>query len=141
MEDIVVSTNTDSVIAVSTTTNTISVVEIEPVLISTDNGSIVTVGTESTVVVESKKDSLVVTGLIGPPGISEEDVVYSKRVDFISDLELYKGEAAVGSLETAAVWRIRQIVLGNDGDVSEKWASGTANFDKVWADRATLTYI
>lgn len=80
-------------------------------------------------------------GPIGPPGVSEEDAVYSKRVDFISDDLLYKGEATVGSLETDPAWRVRLITISNvDGDVSETWASGTAEFNKIWADRATFTY-
>lgn len=72
---------------------------------------------------------------------NEEDIMYSKRVDFVSDNELYKAEAVVGASESAAVWRIRKMSLGVDGDVTETWASGDANFDKVWADRASLTYI
>ena len=74
------------------------------------------------------------------PASGEEDMVYSKRIDFVSDAELYRGEAAVGSTETAASWRIRKIVLAGDGDVTETWASGTANFDKQWSLRATYTY-
>lgn len=74
------------------------------------------------------------------PAIGEEDMVYSKRIDFVSDAELYRGEAAVGSTEAAALWRIRKIVLAADGDVTETWASGTANFDKQWSLRATYTY-
>lgn len=143
MEDIVVSTNTDSVIAVSATTNTVSIVETEPVLISTDSGSIVTIGTEATVLVESTSNNLLVTGLLGPQGVagvSEDDMLYSKRVDFVSDYVLYKGEAAIGSLDILPVWRIRRITIGLDGDVTEVWASGNANFDKVWSDRTSLTY-
>jgi hypothetical protein len=71
---------------------------------------------------------------------SEEESVYSKRIDFISETVLYKGEAAVGALEGAGVWRIRKITIANDNDVTETWAGGTANFDKAWADRATLIY-
>lgn len=72
--------------------------------------------------------------------VSEEDQVYSKRVDFVSDTVLYKGEAATGSSEASAVWRIRRITLGADGDATEVWASGNANFDKVWANRVALSY-
>lgn len=71
---------------------------------------------------------------------SEEDAMYSKRIDFISDLVLYKGDAPVGSSEAALVWRIRRITIAGDNDVTEVWASGTANFDKAWTDRAILTY-
>lgn len=74
------------------------------------------------------------------PIIGEEDMVYSKRIDFITEDILYKGEAAVGSLENALVWRIRKIVSSADGDITETWAGGTSNFDKSWALRATYTY-
>lgn len=81
------------------------------------------------------------SGPPGPPGILEDDIMYSKRVDFISDEILYRGEAPVGSLETASVWRIRIVTIASsDGDVSETWASGTAEFDKIWSDRATYVY-
>lgn len=71
---------------------------------------------------------------------SEEDMTYSKRIDFITDGEIYRGEAAVGSQENSAVWRIRRIVLAADGDVSETWAGGTADFTKQWNFRTSYTY-
>ena len=74
-------------------------------------------------------------------GLAEGDeIVYSKRIDFITDNELYKGEAAVGSAESSSVWRIRKITIAGDSDITEVWASGTSTFDKIWADRATLIY-
>lgn len=72
--------------------------------------------------------------------ITDEEMPYAKRIDFISDDVLYKGEAAVGSLESSPVWRIRKIIIGVDSDVSETWANGTSTYDKIWADRLTLTY-
>lgn len=71
----------------------------------------------------------------------EEDVSYSKRIDFINEGELYRAEAVPGSLESADVWRIRKIVLASDGDVVETWADGTAAFDKIWNNRLTYNYI
>lgn len=84
-------------------------------------------------------------GLQGPPGppgtvTTEEAIVYSKRIDFINDNLLYRGEAEVGSSEASALWRIRKITIGIDGDIVETWASGSADFNKIWADRATYTY-
>lgn len=115
---------------------------------NTPSDNVVTSGSTYTVVALVKDIDTVTSGgssgpqgPIGPPGVSEEDAVYSKRVDFISDDLLYKGEATVGSLETDPAWRVRLITISNvDGDVSETWASGTAEFNKVWADRATFTY-
>lgn len=73
--------------------------------------------------------------------VPEEEQVYAKRVDFVSDLLIYRGEAPVGSLESSSVWRIRRITLGLDDDVTEEWADGDANFDNVWDNRGSLTYI
>lgn len=83
------------------------------------------------------------TGIQGPkgaPGDSEENNLYSKRVDFITDNLLYKGEAPVGSPESSPLWRIRRITIGIDSDVTEVWADGNADFDKVWSDRLSLSY-
>lgn len=85
--------------------------------------------------------SLGTQGPQGAPGISEENMVYAKEIDFITDSLIYRGEASPGTLKSAAGWRIRKIVIGTGGDVSEIWASGNADFDKVWDNRASLTYI
>ena len=45
-------------------------------------------------------------GIMGPqgrPGTSEDEIMYSKRVDFIDDSTLYRGEAVPGSNESEAV--------------------------------------
>lgn len=73
-------------------------------------------------------------------GLPEEDMTYSKRIDFVGDDVIYKGEAATGTLESAAVWRIRKITIGVDEDVTELWADGNSAFDNVWDDRLTLSY-
>lgn len=71
---------------------------------------------------------------------NEEDMVYAKRTDFVSDSLMYRAEAAVGTLDSAPAWRIRKITIAEDGDVSEKWAGGSAAFTNVWNDRASLGY-
>lgn len=96
-----------------------------------------------TVVVFQETTTVVAAGFQGPPGpagIAEEDVVYSKRIDFITDDLLYKGEAEVGSSESAPVWRVRKITVSADGDVTEVWAGGTANFVNSWTNRASYIY-
>lgn len=82
----------------------------------------------------------ILRGPPGPTGTYEDELMYSKRIDFITDNLLYKAEAAVGSSESAPVWRIRYITISNDSDVMEVWASGTAEFDKQWTERATYIY-
>lgn len=62
------------------------------------------------------------------------------RVDDVSPNIMYKGEAAVGSLESAAVWRIKKLIFGPGDDITELWAGGTSAFDKVWDSRLSLVY-
>ncbi len=71
---------------------------------------------------------------------TDEEMPYAKRVDFVSENELYKGEAIVGSSETLSVWRIRRITIGVDGDVTEVWANGNANYINMWSNRLTYSY-
>jgi hypothetical protein len=72
---------------------------------------------------------------------SDEEMPYAKRIDFITENELYRAEAAVGTLDSSPAWRIRKIVIGADNDVTETWAGGSALYDKVWNDRLSYTYI
>jgi hypothetical protein len=121
------------------------------ILSQQENIDIISVDNLGTVVHEEQIKDVIVQGGIqgpqgpqgppGPPGVSgEEDVPYSKRIDFVTENELYKGEAAVGSAETSTSWRIKKIVIAGDGDVAETWAGGTAQFDKTWSLRANYTY-
>jgi hypothetical protein len=71
---------------------------------------------------------------------SEEDMPYAKRVDFVTDSLIYKGEAPVGSYDSDPVWRIHRLVLSADGDLVETWASGDASFSYSWTDRSTYPY-
>jgi hypothetical protein len=76
----------------------------------------------------------------GTTTTTDEEMPYSKRIDFISDNEMYKAEAAVGSPENSPVWRIRKVTLATDNDVAELWANGSAAYDKRWDNRASYTY-
>lgn len=94
------------------------------------------------VVVEVPTTNTVVScGGPGPQGpAGDEDMPYAKQTDFINDNLLYRGEAEVGSATSSPVWRIKKVILGNDGDVSETWADGNANFDNIWDNRVSLSY-
>lgn len=134
----------NSVISSDTSVEYVASATVNTIYQTSDDTAFISTPVQEYILVEQDNSSLVLAGGIGPAGaagITEEDIMYSKRVDFVSDLELYRGEAVVGSSENAAVWRIRKVVLAEDGDVTETWAAGTAAFDKVWADRASLTYI
>jgi len=55
---------------------------------------------------------------------------------------IYFGEAIPGSSEGATVWRIRKSAYtGNNFNAdSQKWANGSADFDKEWDERAEYDY-
>lgn len=69
-----------------------------------------------------------------------DDMPTAKRTDFVSDAVFYRGEAVAGAAESAAVWRISRVTLGGDGDTTEEWANGSADFACAWSDRLTLEY-
>jgi hypothetical protein len=52
----------------------------------------------------------------------------------------YIGEALPGSLFSVAAWRIKKVVEVG-ADVTITWADGNSDFDNVWDDRLSLTYI
>ena len=93
------------------------------------------------VIIDGRVQELPIADSLAGGLLEGDELVYSKRVDFVSDSELYKAEAAVGSLENSAVWRIRKIVLSADGDVTETWAAGSADFTKQWNLRTSYTYV
>jgi hypothetical protein len=87
--------------------------------------------------------SVLEVGLLGPQGpagTNEDDMPYAKRVDFVGETVLYRGEAVPGAAESAPAWRIQRLTFAGD-DVSYEWAAGSAAFDKVWTDRASLSYL
>lgn len=77
----------------------------------------------------------------GRDGKAEEEMTYSKRVDFEGDDRIYRGEAEVGTINSADTWRIRRITISESGDITEEWANGSANFEHVWDDRLSYSYL
>lgn len=77
--------------------------------------------------------------------VGSGDSQHARRIDFVGDTVIYKGEAAPGTADTTPAWRINRIVFTPtpDGkqDVSETWAGGTADFVHAWTDRETLEYL
>lgn len=65
----------------------------------------------------------------------------TRRTDFVGSTHLYRGEASPGASETDSVWSIRRIEFMPDGDVIEKYATGSSAAAFAWADRATLEYL
>lgn len=52
---------------------------------------------------------------------------------------VYKGYAAVGTLENQPLWAIERVRIENGVEV-HAWADGDRNFDNVWIDREAATY-
>ena len=78
-------------------------------------------------------DAAVVTGEVvvnvAPP------VLYKKAIDKVSSVLMYVGEAVPGTASATAAWRIKRIT-----PTGVEFA-GTAVFDQVWNNRASLSYI
>ena len=77
-------------------------------------------------------------GIQGQPGTGIE-MEYAKRVDFVDQDIIYKGEAAPGSTEDAQSWRIKKITFVGE-DIKEEWAEGTIDFNKIWSSRTSYIY-
>ena len=74
-------------------------------------------------------------------GTSSEEIMYARRIDTVSDSEIYKGEALPGTISSAPNWRICKIVISNGDDIDTLWADGNEAFSKTWDNRASYTYI
>lgn len=73
--------------------------------------------------------------------VSITENVRTKRYDQVSDTTAYLGEAAVGSATSASAWRISKFTFSAEGDVIIEYADGNANFDNVWDNRTSLSYV
>lgn len=63
----------------------------------------------------------------------------AERIDVASATVTYIGEAVVGTLGSAAAWRIQRVTVS--GTVTSiEWADGNVNDDNVWDNRASLSY-
>jgi hypothetical protein len=86
---------------------------------------------------------------LDPTHIEDEPVittttVYSKNVDMAvsgSDDIIYKGYAVPGTATSAPAWRISKLTINSQGDVVTQWADGNSNFDNVWDNRGSLSYV
>ena len=87
-----------------------------------------------------QKDFVILTKIYD--GEDEQEIMYTKRVDFIDENLLYRGEAEPGIFTTQGFWRIRKISISAiDDDIVEIWADGNDNFDKIWDDHLSYQYI
>jgi hypothetical protein len=69
-----------------------------------------------------------------------EDKRLTVRLDEVSDTLFYVGKALIGKVNSDANWLIiRYTTVGNV--LMSEYANGSENFNQVWNDRATLTYL
>jgi len=62
----------------------------------------------------------------------------SFRFDNTIATTLYLGEAVIGSSDSSAVWKIKRVDISGTL-ISIKYAS--SNYDQIWNNRASLTYV
>jgi hypothetical protein len=69
-----------------------------------------------------------------------EDKRLTVRLDEVSDTLFYVGKALIGKTNSDANWLIiRYTTVGNV--LMSEYANGSEEFDQVWNNRATLTYV
>lgn len=64
---------------------------------------------------------------------------YDRLVDTDGDF-VYIGEAEPGTARDAASWRIKRVYELAGDDVEIIWSNNSADFNKIWDDRATYEY-
>lgn len=71
------------------------------------------------------------------------DTPLALAFDYTADGHLqYMGRAVVGSLTSDAVWQIEKYVYDATPHlIAKQWADGDSNYDNVWDNRASLTYV
>ena len=62
------------------------------------------------------------------------------ELDVASSTVTYVGNAAIGSLTSASVWKIKRLTSTVGGNLSIKYAAGVATYSQVWDNRASLSY-
>jgi hypothetical protein len=67
-----------------------------------------------------------------------DSVQAAVRFDSSASPILYYGEAAPGSAESSAVWRIQRI--DTSSGVTITWPGGSAAYNQAWSNRAILFY-
>lgn len=78
-------------------------------------------------------------GAAPSPGPGPAPAQYERRAELVDADLAYRGEAALGSAETAPAWRISRIDTGT-GEPVVTWAGGAQAFDKAWDARHTYEY-
>lgn len=73
-------------------------------------------------------------------GPSNQRIALVVRLDETSSTQyFYVGKATSGALTSQAVWQVARFDLTNG--VTEELANGSYEFDQVWDNRLSLTYL
>lgn len=64
----------------------------------------------------------------------------STRIDEVSATVTYIGEAPTGASPSSPVWRISRITVSGTETIIQ-YANGNTNWNSIWDNRASLTYI
>jgi hypothetical protein len=64
------------------------------------------------------------------------------RIDYSGgSVAIYVGFAAPGTAEDETEWKVMKLTYNPDDNMTQlDWASGNADYDKKWTDRATYVY-
>ena len=81
-----------------------------------------------------------------PPPDEDDDLAvevvspfYATQLDEVSETVTYLGKADPGADTSWSVWQIQRITTVGE-DLVIEWASGTAEFDKIWDNRLGYSY-
>ena len=75
--------------------------------------------------------------LIGSPAVAQTT---RTDTDGATPETIYRGAAIPGTATSAALWRMEEITIAADGDVTILFADGNDSFDNIWDNRASLSY-
>lgn len=66
--------------------------------------------------------------------------VYTEAFDYTGDSVTYHGWATPGTAKSAAAWAIVKFTYSGSNVTDIQWAGGSASFNQVWDNRASLGY-
>ena len=64
----------------------------------------------------------------------------ARRIDETDGTVIYSAYADIGTVDSDSKWQIKRITFSGATHKIE-WADGNNNFDNVWDNRGSLTYI
>ena len=63
------------------------------------------------------------------------------RWDYASATVRYRGHGRIGAATSAPAWRIARLTFDSQGrHITTEFAGGSAEYDQIWDDRATLSF-